>query len=74
MTITARLPADMEKRLADLAKLTRRSKSFLIKEALELYLEDMEDAAIALERINEPNRKFYTSQEVLEYINKGKMQ
>lgn len=74
MTITARLPAEMEQRLAELARQTKRSKSFLIKEALELYLEDMEDAAIAFERINEPNRKFYTSEEVLARINKGKMQ
>ncbi len=72
MTITARLPAQMEQRLADLAKLTKRSKSFLIKEALECYLEDLEDVAIANERRNDPNAVYYTTEEVLRAINANK--
>ena len=60
-----RLPETLEMRLDALSALTQRSKSFYIKEALARYLDDMEDAYIALERISSPNPTFYTTQEVL---------
>lgn len=60
-----RLSEPMETRLGQLARATRRSKSFFIKEALERYLEEMEDAYLALERIAKPKRRFKTSDEVL---------
>ncbi|MBL4760577.1 MAG: TraY domain-containing protein [Mariprofundaceae bacterium] len=43
MTISVRLPSDMEQRLTTLANKTGRKKSFYIKEALIHYLEDLED-------------------------------
>lgn len=67
-----RLPEALEDRLETLARLTKRSKSFYIKEALEQYLEDMEDGYIALGRAISPNRKFYTGKEVLAEIKKRK--
>ncbi len=67
-----RLPESLETRLNTLARLTKRSKSFYIIEAIEQYLEDMEDGAIAMQRALRPNRKFYTSEEVLTEIKKRK--
>ncbi len=43
MTISVRLPNDMEQRLSTLAHKTGRKKSFYVKEALMHYLEDLED-------------------------------
>jgi len=43
MTISVRLPNDMEQRLSTLANKTGRKKSFYVKEALMHYLEDLED-------------------------------
>jgi len=45
--ISVRLPEDLEKRLAILAKMTKRTKSFYVREALERFLEDIEDAYLA---------------------------
>ena len=52
--LALRLPPDIEKRLANLAKKTGRTKSFYAREAIVQHLEDLEDlylAERALERI-----------------------
>ena len=63
-----RLPVEIEGRLASLCQLTQRSKSFYIKEAIEYYLEDLEDAYVALERIADPRRILLTTKEVIEEL------
>ena len=42
--LTVRLPEDLEKRLNALAAITKRPKSYYVREAIERVLEDMEDA------------------------------
>ena len=42
--LTVRLPENLEKRLNALAAVTKRSKSYYVREAIERVLEDMEDA------------------------------
>ena len=49
--LALRLPPDIEKRLADLAKKTGRSKSFYAREAILEHLDDLEDAYLALQRL-----------------------
>lgn len=66
-----RLSKELEMRLNILSSKTQRSKSFYIKAALEKYLTDLEDTYIALDRIMEPNRKFYSSEAVLDIIEKN---
>ena len=61
---TVRLPTELEDKLDHLAKITQRSKSFYIKEALERYLEDMEDVYVTLSRIAEPRANYLTSKEL----------
>jgi RHH-type rel operon transcriptional repressor/antitoxin RelB len=63
--ISFRLPAPLEDRLAQLATLTQRSKSFFIKEALERHLDEMEDTYVALNRISQPKRSFHSTTDVL---------
>lgn len=62
--ISVRLPQELEDRLNALCKETKRSKGFYVKEALITYLEDLEDAYIAMQRLSDPNAKYYTSEEV----------
>jgi RHH-type transcriptional regulator, rel operon repressor / antitoxin RelB len=57
--LAIRLPPEIEKQLADLAKKTGRTKTFYAREAILNYLEDMEDAYIAEKALDE----FYKSGE-----------
>lgn len=65
---TVRLSTDIETRLSKLSTLTHRPKSFYIKEAINRYLEDMEDGYLALERLSSPKRKLLTSEEILKEL------
>jgi RHH-type rel operon transcriptional repressor/antitoxin RelB len=49
--LALRLPPDIEKRLDDLAKKTGRTKSYYARQAILAHLEDMEDIALAEERL-----------------------
>jgi RHH-type rel operon transcriptional repressor/antitoxin RelB len=44
---SVQLPDDLSARLTNLAKLTKRTKSHFLREALERTLEDLEDAYLA---------------------------
>ena len=63
-TLNVRISDEIERRLEDLAEKTRRPKSFYIKDMLEKYLDEYEEAYLALERISEKNARYYTSKEV----------
>jgi RHH-type rel operon transcriptional repressor/antitoxin RelB len=45
--LAIRLPVEIETRLTNLAKLTGRTKTFYVKEAILEHLEDLEDIYIA---------------------------
>jgi RHH-type rel operon transcriptional repressor/antitoxin RelB len=62
--ITVRISDEIEKRLEKLSSKTKRPRSFYIKDMLEKYLEEYEDAFLALDRLNEKNAKYYTTEEV----------
>lgn len=51
--LTVRLPDDINARLERLASETGRPKSFYVREALQEYLEDLEDIYIAEKRLEE---------------------
>lgn len=57
--LAIRLPPDIEKRLAALAKKTGRTKTYYAREAILNHLENLEDAALAEKRLDE----FYKSGE-----------
>lgn len=56
--LAVRIPNSMEDRLARLAKLTGRPKSFYVRQALEAHLEDIEDTYTALYRLENPARRW----------------
>ena len=62
--LSVRLPKEMEARIERLAKVTKRPKSFFVKEALTNYLEDMEEYYEALKRRNDPNRNLISLEEL----------
>ncbi len=63
-TLSVRLPDELNKRLEDLAKKSRRSKSSFIKQMIEEKLEDYEEAYRAFERVSDKNAKYVTTEEL----------
>jgi RHH-type rel operon transcriptional repressor/antitoxin RelB len=62
--LNIRLSEDIATRLDHLAEKTQRPKSFYVKEILSRYLGEYEDAYLALERLNDKNSQYYTTEEV----------
>lgn len=65
---SVRLPQVLEARLNRLSSETHRTKSFYITKAIEQCIEDFGDLYIAMQRMNNPNAKFYTTAEVRKYL------
>lgn len=53
--ITARVPQPVVDALDAAATQLRRSRAQVVREALERYLEDYNDLAVALERLRDPS-------------------
>ena len=62
--ISIRLPDDISRRLNALARKTRRTKTSFIKEMIEEKLSDYEEAYTALERLNDKNARYLTTEEL----------
>lgn len=62
--IGVRLDKEMERQLEDLANQTHRSKSFYVREALKLYLEELQDYELALSRLHNPRDKVISSRDM----------
>ena len=56
--IAIRLPDDIEKRLAALAKKTGRTKTFYVREAVIDHLEELEDIYLSLDRLEKPAKRW----------------
>lgn len=52
--LAIRLPEDIEKRLADLADKTGRTKTWYARQAILEHLDDLEDYYLAESRVDEP--------------------
>ncbi len=66
--LSLRLPDDVHHRLNRLAEKTKRTKSSFIKEMIETSLEEYEEAYLALERLNEKNARYLTTEELEEEL------
>jgi RHH-type transcriptional regulator, rel operon repressor / antitoxin RelB len=62
--LALRLPKEIEDRLGALAKSTGRTKSYYARRAILNYFEDLEDIALAEERLNDPDAKWFSLEEV----------
>jgi RHH-type transcriptional regulator, rel operon repressor / antitoxin RelB len=67
-SVSIRLPDDMADSLKSLSETIDRSKAYIIKKALQAYLEDYSDYLIAQERLNDKNDKVVSSDEMRELI------
>ena len=56
--LSIRLNPKIEKRLADLAARTGRTKSYYVREAILEHLEEMEDRYLAIERLEKPSQRW----------------
>ena len=64
--IAIRLPKEIDNRLEALAYKTGRTKTYYAKEAILHYLEDLEDAYLAMERIKKPVKRMSTEEVIKE--------
>jgi len=55
--LSLRLSDDVETRLTQLAEATGRTKTFYAKEAINRYLDEMEDTYIAISRLEKPGKR-----------------
>lgn len=62
--LTLRLDKELEGRLDNLSKKTKRSKSYYAKEAIRLYLDEREDYEIGLSRLQDHEDKAISSKEM----------
>lgn len=62
--ISVRLPDELIRALDELAGSTDRSKTFLVREAIESYLEDYADYRQALDRLLDKNDEIVDSSEL----------
>lgn len=62
--ISIRLPENLSKKLENIAKSTERSKSYLIRKAIEQYLEEYADYLVALERLNDISDEIVSGKEL----------
>jgi RHH-type transcriptional regulator, rel operon repressor / antitoxin RelB len=63
-TISLRLPDAMAEQLNELCEQLDRSKSYIIKKALEEYLSEFSDYLVAQGRLNDKNDKIISSDEM----------
>lgn len=68
--LSVRLPAELERRLTELAATTNRSKSYYVERALESFLDEYEDYLLALSRLEEkgPNISLDEAKKDLEFL------
>ena len=69
ITVELHLPKRLEQHLTYLEEVSKRSKNFIIREALIQYLEHAEDVSKISEREKLKGNKYYTTEELLEHLN-----
>ena len=63
-SVSLKLPDELFSGLSNLANITDRSRSYLIKKAIEQYLEEYADYRIALDRLNDKDDRIVSSKEM----------
>jgi RHH-type rel operon transcriptional repressor/antitoxin RelB len=63
-SLTIRIPEDIARRLDALARSLDRPKSYIVKKAMESYLNEYSDYLIALDRLRDKDDAVITSKEL----------
>ena len=56
-----RIPDDLAVTVEEISKLTERSKSFIVKKALEIYAKEYYDYQVALDRLRDKDDKIISA-------------
>ncbi|SMM98778.1 RelB/StbD replicon stabilization protein (antitoxin to RelE/StbE) [uncultured Candidatus Thioglobus sp.] len=67
--LSVRLNEEMQSKLYNLAAITKRPKSFFVKDALASYLDDMNDFVEAEQRQGDKNRNLISLEELEKSLN-----
>ena len=68
VSISVRLPEDIAQELDELSKILDRPRTYIIKKALEEYLEEYADYLIALERLRDKDDELISPEEMRERL------
>jgi RHH-type transcriptional regulator, rel operon repressor / antitoxin RelB len=63
-TLTIRMEDELYKNLSAVSKEMDRDKTFILKKALEKYIEEYSDYQMALDRLNDKDDKIISSSEM----------
>ncbi len=66
--VSIRLPDEIAHKLEDLAGVIERSKTFIIRKAIESYLQEYADYLVALERLKDKDDEIISSDEMRERL------
>ena len=66
--ISIRLPNELVHKLEDLSGAIERSKTYIIRKALESYLQEYTDSLVALERLIDKDDEIISSEEMREQL------
>ncbi len=67
-SVSIRLPDELAHSLEDLARTIERPKTYIIRTAIEEYLEEYADYLIALERLNDKDDRIVSSEEMRDLL------
>ena len=62
--ISATMPDELIEALDEASEFTKQSRNDIIRQAVESYLEDLKDATLAMERLNDQNDRFLDWEDV----------
>jgi RHH-type rel operon transcriptional repressor/antitoxin RelB len=66
--IALRLPVSMLSNIDRIAEITHREKSYLIRKAIEIYLEEYADYQVAIDRLNDETDEIITAKEMRKLV------
>ncbi len=66
--VSIRLPNETLNKLDDLAKTIERSKTYIIRKAIDSYLQEYADYLIALERLRDKDDEIISTEEMRERL------
>ena len=64
VAISIRIPENLAKQLEGIAKETDRPRSYVVRKALEAYMEDYADFQVALDRLRDKSDQVISSREL----------
>ncbi len=66
--VSIRLPDEILNKLDDLAKTLERSKTYIIRKAIDSYLQEYADYLVALERLRDKDDEIISTEEMRERL------